>query len=450
MAFLPIATVNLALLTTAVSRDNFGTPLFLTVHRAYNERVRSYQSAEDVATDIGSGTPAHRAAVTYFSQIPRPRTLKIGRVAANVTFTPENVAEDSVYTINLAVNSNVTSPVSYTANDTDTAQTVVETLVGLINSVYEDQIVASLVGTGVNSQLLITPFSADFNFVYDGLINLFPTFTVTETAVAARQAADGEDADYAFVTSEFRNETEVIALSSDTQATERMYFFTNYDANTLTPEGPIAVDIPAKIKNLSNSRTVWVYGDVNNDTYPELGVIGRFSTKEPGTIDWFAKQIANAGQSRNPANGRLLNSTEQDYVRSRNGNAFVSEGGIVIFKSGVTITGEKIDNIRVRDFLSARLREGLTNWRINKDKIPYDQVGIDSAQSVVESILQRYVSTPERPHAVSRFELNFPAREQVSFANVAEGLLEATGTIYLTGSIFNVVFDGVVTFDAEF
>lgn len=450
MAYPAIATVNLTLLTTVVSQANFGTPLFLTVHKAYNERVRSYQNVEDVAQDIGVGTPAHLAAQSYFGQSPKPATFKVGRIAANAIFGLENVEVGATYTVGLAVNGNVTLPITYVAITDDTAEDVVDALVTQVNIAYEDQLTASRIGTGGASQLSIVPDSSEFNYVIGDLENLFPTFTTTESVVQARQSASDEDSDFAFVTSEYKTQSEIVSLSSDTQATERLFAFSSFDPLVLTPLLTSSTDTPAVIHNLGNDRTFWVFGDNLASEYPELGVIGRFSTYEPGTVDWYAKVIAGAGISRNPLTGKALTSTEQDYVRARDGNAFVSEGGIVIFKDGITITKQTIDNSRFRDFLSARLREGITNWRINKLKVPYTQACIDSAQSVVDAILQNYVSTPDRVHAIQRYTLLFPRRNRVSRANLVNGLLEASGTIYLAGSILNVIFDGVITFDADF
>ena len=49
------------------------------------ERVRSYQTIDDVAADFGTGAPEYRAALLYFQQTPQPSTLQIGRWARTAT-----------------------------------------------------------------------------------------------------------------------------------------------------------------------------------------------------------------------------------------------------------------------------------------------------------------------------------------------------------------------------
>lgn len=86
MAYSEISKVSIALQTSGVTRQGFGTLLFLTddVEAGFTERVRSYTSAQQVAedADVGTTSSAYQAALAHFSPTPSPSTFKIGRIAA--------------------------------------------------------------------------------------------------------------------------------------------------------------------------------------------------------------------------------------------------------------------------------------------------------------------------------------------------------------------------------
>ena len=275
------------------------------------------------------------------------------------------------------------------------------------------------------------------------------TLTTTETAVDAKVACLEEDEQFYFVTSEYRDQTNVLALAANVEADTRLYFVALADQNILTALVDSPADSFGLLKNSSYERTHGLFSDEATTSYPELAEIGKFTTTEVGTIDWYAKSIG-VSASKNPATGKNLSSTHQNYLISRNASAIVPEGGVNILKMGYTFSGHKIGEIHFRDFYASRLKEGFQSWRINKNKIPYDQTGIDSAESVFRSVTERYVSTQDRPHAIQSYVTNFPRREDVSFNDIANNVLNASATIYLTGSIFTVVLDGVLTYDAEF
>lgn len=86
MAYSEISKVAIALQTSGVTRQGFGTLLFLTddVEAGFTERVRSYTSAQQVAEDVDVGTlsSAYQAALAHFSPTPSPAIFKIGRIAS--------------------------------------------------------------------------------------------------------------------------------------------------------------------------------------------------------------------------------------------------------------------------------------------------------------------------------------------------------------------------------
>ncbi|MBG6211679.1 hypothetical protein IWQ49_006370 [Labrenzia sp. EL_126] len=95
MAVLPynrVVDVSLSRNDAFPSRRGFGTQLILTTETVAGEvdttnRTKLYASLEEVATDWITTTSAYMAALSAFSQNPRPRQIKIGHVADDGTMT---------------------------------------------------------------------------------------------------------------------------------------------------------------------------------------------------------------------------------------------------------------------------------------------------------------------------------------------------------------------------
>ncbi len=74
------------------SRRGFGTQLIITTETVAGKvdatkRTKLYGSIEEVAADWATTTSAYKAALSAFSQNPRPRQIKIGHVADDGTMT---------------------------------------------------------------------------------------------------------------------------------------------------------------------------------------------------------------------------------------------------------------------------------------------------------------------------------------------------------------------------
>lgn len=95
MAVLPysrVVDVSLSRNDAFPSRRGFGTQLIITTETVSGEvdasnRTKLYGSMDEVADDWASTTSAYKAALSAFSQNPRPRQIKIGHVADDGTMT---------------------------------------------------------------------------------------------------------------------------------------------------------------------------------------------------------------------------------------------------------------------------------------------------------------------------------------------------------------------------
>lgn len=95
MAILPfnrVVDVSLSRNDAFPSRRGFGTQLIITTATVADKvdlthRTKLYGSMEEVVEDWASSTSAYKAALSAFSQNPRPRQIKIGHVADDGTMT---------------------------------------------------------------------------------------------------------------------------------------------------------------------------------------------------------------------------------------------------------------------------------------------------------------------------------------------------------------------------
>lgn len=95
MAVLPysrVVDVSLSRNDAFPSRRGFGTQLIVTTETVAGEvdtsnRTKLYGSMDEVADDWATTTSSYKAALSAFSQNPRPRQIKIGHVADDGTMT---------------------------------------------------------------------------------------------------------------------------------------------------------------------------------------------------------------------------------------------------------------------------------------------------------------------------------------------------------------------------
>lgn len=82
-----LISVSVSLSSPAAQGFDFGTELIVGDSNVINvtERVRSYSSIADIATDFGTTAQEYLAALLFFSQVPKPGSLLIGRWAQAAT-----------------------------------------------------------------------------------------------------------------------------------------------------------------------------------------------------------------------------------------------------------------------------------------------------------------------------------------------------------------------------
>jgi len=448
-----ISNVSISLSTVAVSRQGFGIPLFIANTRSFNERVRTYTTIEAATADFLSGSDELAAATAFFSQIPAPKSVKIGRREADLILTPDTPALDDVYTVTVGDTDGDSVVVSVTAIALDDEEAIVDGLKAAIDgdpnvSVH---VTTTKNGTGASATLTISPTLTSDAFNVASLLKLTPSFTSSEVAGDALAAVEAIDSDFYFVTAHDHTETFVLAMALAVEARSKMYFVSSAEQDSIAALAEPATDTLGKLFELNYFRTAGIYHQDADTKFTECAFVGKGAPYNPGTITWANQQLAGVSTSAN-SGGVKLTATEQNNVVARECNFIQNVGGVDITRQGRVVAGEWIDVIRSRDLLEARLNEAYQNQLINAPKIPYTDSGINSLRSTASSVLSRYVTTETQANIleeVNPFTLDFPRARDVSFADKAARTFNGSFEAFLAGAIHVASVSGSLTYSGD-
>lgn len=445
-----IINVNIGLQTTGVTQQAFGIPLFIGSHRYFNERVRFYNNIESAAEDLPVGSPEYAAVQGFFSAVPSPSVVMIGRRNADVSLSVPVVEEDGVYSLRIRVNDDDTVDLSYTAAALDTAEEVVDAFLLQIagSTTVAAHITATKVGTGTAATMTIEAATTDDVFALEALSQVEVEYTTIESASEVLNAIREQNDEFYYVTASDHTETFVLEMAAAVETMSKVYITSVGTANSLSVQDP-PVDIGGKLADADYFRTHVMFHHLADTLFPETHLISKFSTLQPGMTTWDVKELAGVGVARHPTTGQVLTYNQKNNLDSKNMSFIETIAGVNLVRGGKVAAGEWIDTITSRDLLEARLNEALLQKRIWTDKIPMTNPGIMTFRSVVETTANRYVETETQPNILEMevpYELNFPRRETLSAADIAAGTYTATGKFYLSGAIRVFTLNAVLTY----
>jgi hypothetical protein len=450
MALQDIVTVNISLQTSGVSRAGFGVPIFIGSHRWFTERVRSYPDVTAAAVDLPSGSDELIAVTAAFAQDIPPSIVKVGRRDVDLlTYTPDAVtAVGQVFEITVVGTDSVAIAASFTTTTgSETATDVVTALTAALSGIVG-------VTVGGTSTLTLAEATPGTPFAVTKITKLTQAATVTETAEAVIAAIEIIDNDFFFVASNDHTQVFILAMAAAIEARTKIYFVSVQEADAITAlqVPPAAGDTLGKLEESNFFRTSGWFHHTADTAFPEMAFIAIAAPSDPGAKIWANNRIAAVAASQDPATNIPLTFTQTDNLNNRNANWIGTVGGIDITRIGKVSADEFIDIIRNRDFLEARITEGLQNKQINSPVIPFTDPGINEIRSVVTSVLDRSVSTQTVPNILQDkdpYTTNFPRAADVSFADKQARTLNASFTAFLAGAIQITVIQGTLTFDAS-
>lgn len=359
--------------STAIATASFNIPLVLATFTNFSERTRTYLNIAEVGADFSTTSSVYVMASKLFGQSgvigAIPPSIVVGRRQVDtVTYTP-TVADNTLYSVTLNG-----TPYTFTSGVSATATTIVTGLKAAIGT--PTGITVSGTTTLIfTTTVLGTPWSVSAS------ANLVGVNTATETWPAALLAVDAENDVWYCLTAEVQTTVEQKALSDTIQAMEKIYALSS--ADTVAPTTDIT-DIGYILNAANASRTFGVYSGTAATEYPECAWVGSQLAVTPGSNDWDFKRANGVTRS-------ILSSTQITNLRNKSWNFYRRKGGVDIFQDGNMFDKSFIDVAIGKDWLRARMQEGVYFRIINSLKIPMT----DSGLLIVENELRAVMTLAE-------------------------------------------------------
>lgn len=342
MALENIVTVDITLNTTTVSRQGFGTPIFVSANSYFPERTRGYTSLTSAKDDIPEDSPTYKALQGFFSQQPSVPLVYVGRRDVDETLiTPSAIVVGKAYSFGLAVGTGTPVTVSHTAIVGNDEEDVVDAWITALTAIPVVGITPTKVGTGATAKLKLV--SSTQPAVISNLIRVTDSYVTTETASAVLSAIEEENTDWYFMTAEDHTEAFVLQMAEAIEARTKIYGVSVQEAGALSALADPATDILGKLKAANYFRTVGIWHHEADTKFIECAFIGYNAPFDAGSVTWNLERLQGVPASADPTTGKRLTYTQKNNLASRNANFVDLIDGVVATREGKVMAGEWID-----------------------------------------------------------------------------------------------------------
>lgn len=442
-----IVKVDIALHTTGISKEGFSTILIADMNARSLARVETISSVDDlIELGFKSTDKLYLAASAAFEQTPSPDIVKIGRINPAGVVVKVTAAPSDKYTLTVSskdASGNITNtPYEYTGGGE-----IADVLTGLAGVVTADE--NALVTAAVaDNAITVSPKVVGANLKYTVSTNLAISYNAAaETIAEAMTAIVKEDNNFYGVALTDRTASNVLLMADWCEANKKLFGTAVADAGAI--DASVTNDLGSQLQAKNYYRTHWWYHALAVSEYPEVAVMARCFSIEPGGETWALKQLAGITAD-------AISETAYNAVAAKSGNTFERFRNITVTQNGKVAADEWIDVIRFRDWLEEEMKVNILNLMINTDKLPYDDSGIGAIESQINSTLElgqrRGGISPDEYDANGNinkgFVVSVPLAADISANNKASRYLQDINfTARLTGAIHVVKVSGSLTYD---
>lgn len=405
-----LINVNLILTPAGAAFANFNSLLILGESNVINvvERIRSYGSLLEVATDFGTSAPEYLAADLFFSQVPTPTQLYIGRWAqtathgqllcgplsatqqaignwTTVTAGSFKVSIDGSGVTNIgSLNFSAASNLNAVAADIQTALQAIGTggftAATCVWNGFQFVITSGTTGASSTVSAMTTGNANDISVQIMGtageLSQLVPGI-VAETALQCVVIMDQQAVQWYALTFAAPQlvDADVLAVAGyiEGDGTNNPHLFGVTTAEAAAVVSPDTTSIGYQLKQLDYNRTFTEYSSTT--LYAVASLIGRFVT-----VNFFASNSTITGMYKQQPGvvAESLTSSKANQLNANNYNYYANfNNGTAITVNAVCASGVFIDTMWDLDFLVNDIQTRVYNLLYTSPtKIPQTDAGM--------------------------------------------------------------------------
>lgn len=463
MPFQQAVTATVTRSTSSAGISNLNNSIFISANAFFKERVKGYSSMSEVNADGGvpKDSNLYKAMQQAFSVGTTAVPIYAGRREVDSILLTPDLKSTTTYKFTFKSFDQSTGIYSESYN--------VSTESGI--TADADQIISDLV-LDASTTLGIPTSLATFVDNSDGTLTILAgasqqiivtdveeltqTFTSTEDATTCyAEITDENKEDYYFVTSESRDETFVKALASAVETSTGSYP-KQYRVSTSSLKSITTLQDPAESGDLLGqlksgyTRTSTEWHQDSSTIFPELATCVKAGSYTTGKVNWKFLQNT-APVARHPILGRVLNTTEQGYIRDRNASWVGTELGLNFLHGGTNTTGtsEFTDLVQITDWvkltMEARVLTALIN--ANNGGVPITMRSGDLA--IIKERCESVLSDGVNYKLFSGFvPITMPT--SISFEDQAARILkDVKFTAYFASKVNFAIIDGNLTYNEE-
>lgn len=420
-AGLPVSdVVNVDIIMSPLSAPyrNFGIGLIVGGSDVIDtfERIRTYSSIAGVAADFANNAPEYLAAVRYFSQVPQPDILYIGRWANAATSA---VLHGGVLSASDQTLSNWTAVTSggfkvtvdgtlksltglnfsAAANLNAVAAIIQTALSGAATCVWDPDygrfsIESTTTGTSSTITYAIAPASGtDISAMLKlttGLASAPVAGIASETLVTALQAFANVSGSWyaAIIAAALPSDSDMLAAAAYIEASNKSRLL-GYSTQATTAIDPTqTTDLPSKLAAAGYSKTFGQYSSY--DPYPIASFFGRAATVN---FEGSSTTLTMKFKTEPGVIAETLTETQAGALRTKNLNVFVNyDNATAIIQEGVVANGRFFDEVHGLDWLQNRIQTDVWNLLYTSTtKVPQTDAGSERIAAVIEAACQQAV-----------------------------------------------------------
>jgi hypothetical protein len=261
-----------------------------------------------------------------------------------------------------------------------------------------------------------------------------------------------EDDDWYLCVTPDRTAVDIEDLAAKIEELTKLMIYSSDDSNILLT--PDTTSLPSLFKGLYN-RTCGFYHDLAATQYLDGAVAGYLGAKsKPGSYSLFGKTLAAITPDvLTPAEEIIVLGTVADPTSGKMCNTYETVGGAGRIRYGKVASGKYVDYIIFKDWLTARLQEGVFSLFASVPKVPGDIHGATMIQNAMEPVFKlgqannaitQYSQDSDKKQNGGYF-INLPDMSLRSASDkAARHLSGITFGCWYTDGIHTVEIDGVI------